>query len=41
MLDRIASLFEAEESSEEGRAFDIGCVIAVAALVRLSVNFPA
>ncbi|KAI9066956.1 hypothetical protein FKP32DRAFT_1644839 [Trametes sanguinea] len=24
MLDRIASLFEAEESSEEGRAFDIG-----------------
>ncbi|KAI0372746.1 hypothetical protein BV20DRAFT_991022 [Pilatotrama ljubarskyi] len=27
MLDRIASLFEAEESSEEGRAFDIGYAI--------------
>ena len=24
MLDRMASLFEAEESTEEGRAFDIG-----------------
>lgn len=26
MLDRIASLFEADEESEEGRAFVIGCV---------------
>ncbi|KAI1793579.1 spinocerebellar ataxia type 10 protein domain-containing protein [Ganoderma leucocontextum] len=27
LLDRIASFFEAEDSSEEGRAFDIGCEI--------------
>ncbi|KAI0629173.1 spinocerebellar ataxia type 10 protein domain-containing protein [Trametes polyzona] len=27
MLDRIATLFEADETSEEGRAFDIGCEI--------------
>ncbi|PIL25080.1 hypothetical protein GSI_12969 [Ganoderma sinense ZZ0214-1] len=27
LLDRLASFFEAESSSEEGRAFDIGCEI--------------
>ena len=26
LLDRISSLFEADDSSEEGRAFDLGCV---------------